>query len=246
MNQVTEFQQAANIANSIVNTYTLKPLATMPANWTPELGNRFCRVIVKGAEAKEAGKVSQFCQLPELTDNFVQGFISTPKGVGIVKDFIEGLQNAVVRKVYLSHNRSANDTDLSIEALYDIAEETLETVRLTKDVIGKQFDSVWMLRIAYCLVLERDAAGSLVLAGEDVEAKEQFWKTETGCKYLKIASNYKQFFVMGAERKPSFVSQAVKDKVLVAVSYLDSDVIVDKLVDKLSNAPIASEDMLAL
>lgn len=232
--------------NNLVNTYTLKPLVQLPANWKPENGNRFCRIIVKGTEAKEAGKVSQFCQLPELTDNFVQGFIATPQGIGIVKDWIEGLQNAVVRKVYLTHNRSANDADLSIEALYAIAEETSENVRLTKDVISKQFDSTWVTRIAYCLVLERDANAALILSGDNVEAKEQFWGTETGCKYLKIASNYKQFFVMAAERKPSFVSQAVKDKVLVAVSYLDVDVIVEKLILKLEETPIASEDMLAL
>lgn len=235
-----------NVTNSIVNTYTLKPLASMPTNWKPEQGNRFCRVIVKGAEAKEKGKVSQFCQLPELTDNFVQGFIATPQGLGIVKDWIEGLQNAVVRKVYLDHNRSTNDADLSMVALYEMAELESENVRLTKDVIGKCFDSTWVNRIAYCLVLERDANAALILSGDNVEAKEAFWSTETGCKYLKIASNYKQFFVMGAERKPSFVSQAVKDKVITAVSYLDSDIIVDKLAAKLADAPIASEDMLAL
>lgn len=232
--------------NTLVNTYTLKPLVSLPNGWKPEQGNRFCRVIVKGAEAKEKGKVSQFCQLPELTDNFVQGFIATPQGLGIVKDWIEGLQNAVVRKVYLEYNRSANDVDLSIQALYEIAELESENVRLTKDVIGKQFDSVWLLRIAYCLVLERDANAALVLSGDNVEAKEQFWGTETGCKFLKIASNYKQFFLYGAERKPSFVNQAVKDKVLTAVSYLDSDIVVEKLAAKLAEAPIASEDMLAL
>ena len=219
----------SNLNSVGVRTYTLKPLASMPNGWNPESGNRFCRVIVKGAEAKEKGKVSQFCQLPELTDNFVQGFIATPRGVGIVKDFLESLQNAVVRKVYLDYNRSSNDADLSIESLYEIAEFTSETTRLTKDVIGKQFDSVWVNRIAYCLVLEREPNAALVLSGDNVEQKEAFWGTEIGCKYLKIASNYKQFFVMAAERKPSFVSQAVKDKVLTAVSYLDVDVIVETI-----------------
>lgn len=232
--------------NNIVNTYTLKPLVQLPANWKPEAGNRFCRVIVKGTEAKEAGKVSQFCQLPELTDNFVQGFIATPQGIGIVKDWIEGLQNAVVRNVYLQHNRSTTDADLTIEALYEIAAAESDNVRLTKDVIGKQFDSVWVNRIAYSLVLEREAQASLVLLGDNAEAKVAFWGSEIGCKYLKIASNYKQFFVMAGERKPSFVSQAVKDKVLTAVSYLDSDVITEKLKNKLTDSPIASEDMLAL
>ena len=231
---------------TLVNTYTLKPLVQLPQNWKPEVGNRFCRIIVKGTEAKENGKVSQFCQLPELTDNFVQGFIATPQGIGIVKDWIEGLQNAVVRKVYLENNRSANDTDLSIAALYEIAAETSESTRLTKDLIGKCFDSTWMQRIAFCLVLERDANAALILSGENVEAKETFWQSETGCKYLKIASNYKQFFIMAGERKPSFPTVAIKQKVLTAISYLDSDLIVEKMKDKIESAPIATEDLYAL
>lgn len=239
-------EQYIMLDSNLVKTYTLKPLVQLPQNWKPESGNRFCRLIVKGTEAKEAGKVSQFCQLPELTDNFVQGFIATPQGIGIVKDWIEGLQNAVVRKIYLQHNRSANDTDLSIETLYEIAAETSESVRLTKDVIGKCFDSDWVNRIAFALVLEREANAALILSSGTEEQKVEFWKNETGCKYLKIASNYKQFFIMAGERKPSFINQQIKDKVLTAISYLDSDIIVDKMREKLENAPIASEDMLAL
>lgn len=224
-----------------MNSYTLRPLAEMPKDLKVENGLRLCRMVLRDVPENK-GKKSQYCILPEVTENFVQTFIGTDKGMEAVKDYIETLQNAAVRKVYVRLDRSPCAADLSIDALVEIAEESSESARLTKEVLVRLFEAEWKNRIAFSLVYERDP-GAVVQLESDAES---FWNSESGCKYLQIASNYKQFIMYGAERKPGFASQLIKDKVLAVLGYLDTSIIVDKLVEKLKDAPVVSVDTLAL
>lgn len=227
---------------NLSSVYTLRPLAEKAKDFKVSQGNRLCRVIFKGKDAES--KKAQFCQLPELTDSFAQAFMLNAKGLELVKEMIEGLQDKAVKNVFVQHGRSATQDDLTIEKLCEVAESDEDNIRCSKPNIEKAFDATYKNRIALSIALERDAEAALILTSEDNEAIAQFWDSEAGLKYLTIAGNYKQFILMAAERKPIFSSQALKDKILTAISYLDSDtILVDKITDKLTNAPVASADL---
>lgn len=217
--------------------YQLRKLAEMK-DATIENGFRVARIIFKGDETRE----SQAAMIPIRSDNFVQAFAQSSRGLQLVREYIESLENAVVRKVYVDSGRSPCDADLTIESLCDIGEATSENFRLTKEVINKYFEEGWKNRIAYSLVAERDAVAFATLEA----SPEEFWNSESGLKYLSIATNYKQYLLRAAERKPSFETAAVKERVLQTVEYLDVDVIVEKMKDKLVNAPVVSVDTTAL
>jgi hypothetical protein len=154
-----------------------------------------------------------------------------------------------VGKVYVNNNRSVCDADLTIELLAGIALAGSDNVRITKELLTGLFDSDWVNTIAYALVLERDAANAAMLLSDTVsgEDKAAFWNGEHGQKFMAIAKNYKQYIVSASEKVPSFISQAIKDKVLTAIGYLDQESqAVQKVSDKLNKAPVASVDASGL
>lgn len=226
-------------------SYSVSSVSTLPKDFKCEAG----KTLIK---FKTADKKQFAVQLPAVSLNFIQAFVLNDKGAEAVQDFIESLQARKAKQVYEKLGRSVCDADLTIEALSEIALAGSENVRLTKELILACFANEWRNTIAYALVLERDAVAAAMLLNEDeteeaTAAKQAFWSGEQGAKYLAIAENYKQFLLYGAERSPSFVSQAIKDKVLVAVSYLDQESqAVQKLSEKLTAAPVASVDAIAL
>lgn len=195
---------------------------------------------------KNKEKKGYFFTAPQVTPAFVQVFASHPKGLEAMQDFVESLIKGTAKRKFDS-GLHFSEADCTVEQLAEFAMQSSENVRLTKENIEAAFKAGWINTIAYALVLERDAASSLVLLGEDMEAKQAFWSSPVGEKFIQIAGNYKQFLMYGAERKPAFQSQAIKDKVLQAIAYLDQDEqLVQKLSEKLAEAPIASADLIAL
>ena len=233
-----------NTANN-TQSYNTRTLASVSKDHLVTAGYRGVRIIRKNekdANGNVTERESLYVEIPRMTDNFVQTFIANEKGLQLVREYVESLQDKVCRVVTCDKNRSVCDADLTIDELIAIGEATSDNVRITKELIGKLFDTEWRNRIAYALVLERDIEGTAALE-QDAAG---FWNTAKGEQFLALASNYKQFLLRAAERNPSFESEAVKSKVLAAVGYLDSDVIVDKVADKLQNAPVATADMIAL
>lgn len=195
---------------------------------------------------KNKEKKGYYFIAPQMTPAFVQAFVAHPKGLEAMQDYIESLVKGTAKRKF-DAGLHFSEADVSIDSLVEFASQTSENVRLTKENIAAAFDAGWINTIAYALVLERDAQAALVLLGEDVNAKQAFWGGETGAKFLAIAGNYKQFLLYGAERKPAFQSEAIKDKVLQAIAYLDQEEqLVQKLAEKLADAPIASADLIAL
>lgn len=195
---------------------------------------------------KDKNKKAYFFAVPSVTENFVLTLIQSDKGMTAAKDWLESLIKAAGKKRF-DTGAGFSEADITIEALCSIAQATSENVRLTKENIEQAFKEGWQNTIAYALVLDRDAAGAAILLGEDAEAKQAFWSGETGAKFLAIAGNYKQFLLYGAERKPAFADATLKEKVLTAISYLDQDEqLVQKLVEKLKEAPVQTVDSLAL
>lgn len=226
-------------------TYSYKKLAEVAKNHEVQTGFRGVRIIqknLKDANGVEIEKHSYYTELPILTENFVQAFIAQDKGFALVREYVESLQDKIARAVICEKGRSVVDADLTIDALIEIGEATSENVRLTKDSINKAWNEGWANRIAYALVLERSATGAAALEQD----AEQFWHSAEGQKFQQIAANYKAYILRAAERKPAFETQNIKDKVIAAIGYLDSDVLVDKMKEKLVAAPIASVDELAL
>ena len=227
--------------SSINSVYTLRPLSEMPKDFKVASGNRVSRIIIKGDESKK----SQFCQLPEVSENLVQVFINNENGMILVKELIESLQDKIVRNCFVNLGRSACDSDLSVESLIQIGLAESDNVRLTKETITANF-SAWSKRIALSIALERDATAAAALLSENEETIQEYWKSENGIKFQTIAGNYKSYLLRGAERKPTFETQAIKDKILIAIDYLEQDTLVGKLKDKLSVAPIAQVEEDAL
>lgn len=195
---------------------------------------------------KSKEKKGYFTVLPELTENSVLMFINTAAGMNAAKDWIDSLRKDAAKKRF-DAGQIFSVADISNEALIQIAVSTSDNVRLTKDNIEKAFDSGWKHVIAYGLVLERDAVGAAILLGDDTAAIAAYWDSESGLRMMQLAGNYKQFFLKGSERNPSFEKQATKDKVLWAVELLDAEEqLVQKLHDKLQEAVIASADDVAL
>lgn len=229
-------------------SYTIRKLSEMPKDFIAATGNRICRVIVKGATSEKfGGKESIYCQLPEVSENRIQALMLHSAGMEYFKSCFEALENAAVRAKYLKTGTSANEFDLTIEALAKIASESASSDRITKTVIEKAFDADFKNALALAFALERDENAAVILVSEDAEQIAQFWNSETGLKFMAIASNYKQFYIAAAERKPSFSSEDIKSKVLKSLEYLDSDSsLVQYISAKLKDAPIATADLLAL
>lgn len=195
---------------------------------------------------KNKEKKGYFFSVPAVTDNFVLALVQSDKGMNAARDWIESLIKAAGKKRF-DAGQGFSEADITIDALCTVAAETSENIRLTKDAIAEAFDKEWRNTLAYALILERDAEAAIVLLGEDVAAKQALWGGAVGEKYLKLAGNYKGFFLRGAERKPTFEDERTKGLVLKAVSYLDAESqLVQKLADKLNDAPIASVDDIAL
>lgn len=194
---------------------------------------------------KNKEKKGYYFVAPQVTPAFVQAFAADAKGMEALQDYVESLMKGIGKKRF-DAGMMFSAADCTIQNLVEFAQATSENVRLTKENLEEAFKG-WVHTIAYALVLERDAVGAAILLGEDAEAKQAFWGGESGVKFLTIAGNYKQFFLSGAERKPTFISQAIKDKVIAAIAVLDQDEqLVQKLAEKLQAAPIASADDLAL
>lgn len=238
------FCRVYNLNRKRVNkmTYIIDTVANLTDTIITEAAKQNQSVI----KFKNKEKKGYFFVAPAVTPAFVQVFAANPKGLEAMQDYIESLIKGVGKKRFDS-GLHFSEADCTVEALAEFAMQSSENVRLTKENITSAFESGWVNTIAYALVLERDAGASAILLGEDMEAKQAFWASPVGEKFVQIATNYKQFLLYGAERKPAFQSQAIKDKVLQAVAYLDQEEqLVQKLSEKLNDAPIASADLIAL
>lgn len=225
-----------------MSTYNIRPIAELKESIENSAAIDSCGVY----KFKSKEKKGYFFVAPQVTVGFVQSFILDAKGLEAVQDYVQSLVKGVGKKKF-DAGMMFSDADCTIQSLAEYAMAESENVRLTADAINKEFVGGWQNTIAYALVLERDAASAAILLGDNTEAKQAFWDGEAGCKFLSIAANYKQFLLYGAERKPAFATQVIKDKVLQAVSYLnDEEQLVSKLVQKLKDAPIASVDDVAL
>lgn len=204
--------------------YGFTPLKEVKAGTKVPEGMRECRTIIKGD--KTPGKVSQYCTLPEVTDGLAQAIVRNTAGMILIKDFIESLQNKVVRNVYLKEGRSVNQDDLTIEQLIKIGELEGETARLTKESIGVWFDSV------------KDGIKQFIAdtKGLDVsDSRIEIW-----------AGNFKPLFVELAGRNPSIASDVKAKMELVAVAVMTGTMIEEKILEKLENAVEKSADDLGL
>ena len=238
------------MSDSIISrSFQVNPLSKLPKDFVPADGMRLCRVIFKQSRAeKDAGKAkkdSQYCQLPLISSAFAQAFILNQQGLELVQDYLAGLQDKVVRKVWIDSNRSPCETDLSIEAMIAAGQaEVSEGFRLSAKLIETVFDSDFRNQIAAGLALTRDA-DFLVLMNDESRTAEQiaaYWNSEAGMKFQQTAANYKKFFVRGAERAPTFETQAIKDKIVAALEYCEDSPVLSRIAEKLQNAPIASVD----
>ena len=229
-------------------SFVLRKLAEMPKDFVAPAGFRTCRVIVKEATGKKfGGKESVYCSLPEVSENKLQALMLSEFGKDYFKSCYEALENAIVRAKYLKTGTSVSELDLTIEEVAKIAAASASSERITKATIEAAFDSDWVNTLALSIALERDAEAALILVSEDQEQIAEFWAGQIGLRFLGIARNYKQFFLMAAERKPSFSSLDIQTKVLKAFEYLDADSnLVQHCFAKLKDAPIASVDSLAL
>ena len=138
-----------------MSAYVTRKLAEITKSHKVENGLRGVRLIqknLKDAAGNEIEKESYYVEIPQLTENFVQAFINNDRGLALVKEFVESLQDKSCRAVVCEKGRQVSDADLSIEALIEIGEATSENVRLTKDTITKCFAEGWKTRIAYALV----------------------------------------------------------------------------------------------
>ena len=221
--------------------YGLTNLKNVSADFKVEQGMRECRIIVKAPKELEAGKVSQFCQLPEVTPAFAQAFIAHEKGLGLVQDFIASIQNKVVRKVYLENGRSPCDADLTLDALFNVGEAESENVRLTKESIAAWFE-LTKGKIASFLAASRMPEYTSM----SMEEKATFWAGESGLRFIQIASNYKPMFAELAARKPSYL-EGVKEKVeMVCAAVMEGTALEEKMLEKLSGVTVATPDDLGL
>ena len=216
------------------------------ADLTDTIANEAAKQNESVIKFKSKEKKGYFFVAPSVTENLVQSFISSEKGMNAAKDWIESLMKEAGKKRF-DAGLHFSAADLSIDALIAIAEATSENVRLTKENIEKAFNEGWKHVIAAALVLERDAVGATILCGEDTNAIAAYWNSESGLKFQQIASNYKSYILRGAERRPTFETEAIKAKVLAAIANLDAEEqLVQKLVEKLTDAPIATVNEDAL
>lgn len=236
MNTTTTTTNNSAVTGSDIAVYPVRALASLPTDFKVSAGMRECRIIQKG---KADGKVSMFCQLPEVTDAFVQVFCLNPKGVDLVRGYIETLQNAAVRKVITENGRSPTAIDLEMENLFVVGALTSETVRVTKETIAEWFASK-RNAIAQFLAVQLFGADRVAAEGND------FWNSPDGEKAQKFASNYLPHFVDLAGRTPSYLP-AVKQKLeLVAAAVMDGTTLEEKMLEKLIAAVEKTADDLGI
>lgn len=221
--------------NSVVTVYGLTDLKSVPADLPAVAGMREVRIIIKGEKDRDAGKVSQFCRVPEVTHAYATAFTNSERGMSLVMDYIASLQDKAVRNVYVNVGRSPTSDDLSMNALFELGAAESVTVRLTKETVAAWFEAN-KASIANFLAVSRGAAIDSI----------GFWNSDEGMKYLKIAMNYKALIVSLAERKPAF-NDDVKAKIeLVFASVMSGTVLEEKMLEKLANASMPEVDDLGL
>lgn len=237
---------------STINASTvfgLTSLKDVPASAVVPAGMRECRIIVKGQEGKNAGKVSQYCTLPEVTVGFAQGFINNERGLELVQDFISTLQDKMVRKNYIEHGRSSTQDDMTIQNLVELGALECVNVRLSKDSIGAWFDSVKNGIALY--IAERMFPEHIALArNADEQNRENefnaFWNSPSGEKCIAIAMNYKPLLIELAGKAPSF-NTGVKAKLeMVCIAVMTGSAIEEKMLEKLEKSVEKSIDDLGL
>jgi len=211
-------------------------------------GFRECRIIVKGNDGKNAGKVSQYCTLPEVTVGFAQSFINSNKGLELVQDFISTLQDKAARRAYIEMSRSPTSADLSIDSLVELGALDAVNIRLSKDSIGAWFDSVKngiALFIAQRMNVLPSYHADLSEADKTASFNE-FWNSSEGCKCIAIAANYKPLLIELAGKSPSF-NNGVKAKLeMVCIAVMTGSAIEEKMLEKLEKSIEKSVDDLGL
>ena len=242
---------AANIAPATLPV-TFRPLSEakgikLAAN------ERICRLIVKGAE--EGEKKSAFAVVPEVSINFVQALMNNDSGAAWLIEQVQSLQDQMARKHYLAGNGFVPMADMfNVERLAAFAAESSE-VRLTKDSITAQFNAEWQNSIASGLALSRSATFAAKLAEFDTNGASEeeaaryvaaFWSGEEGQKFIATAKNYLQFLLKAAGRNESFSSQGLKDKVMTACEMLEDSALAAKMISRLREMPVATEDSFGL
>lgn len=230
---MSNFNQNLNGANTNsfipAAVFGLTPLKDVKAGTNVPEGMRECRIIIKGDKAGE-GKVSQYCQLRDVSEGLIAAFVRNPKGNALIAGFIESLQNKVVRSIYLKEGRAVNEDDLGIDQLIAIGELEGESARLTKDSIANWFTEVEPKIVGFIA-----STRGLDLNNPDVAAKVRVW-----------AGNFKPLFVELAGRSPS-LNPDVKSKMeLVCAGIMTGTAIEEKILEKLENAVEKSADDLGL
>lgn len=251
-----------SVVVSLPETFKVSKLADLPKSFVAPSEFHLARFIYKDVK-DEAGNVTQaresmYAILPDVTEGFVTLFLNRDEGRNLVKDWIQEQADKAARASYEKRkDGNVHAADFGLDALITLLTAESASERLSKETLSKLFDTDYVNQIAYALVLERDVAGAIFLLQEyDKEDEvsrqnyvkncQDFWSSEVGVKYLAIAQNYKAFVLRAVERKPTFESQAIKDKVLNAVRMLDASPITAKLIEKLEAAPVASIDVSGL
>lgn len=230
----------SNFNNAPASTsavFGLTPLKDVPADHPVKAGFRELRMIVKGTEEGKAnaGKASQYCQLPEVTHGFATAFANSDKGMSLVMDYIATLQNQIVRKVYIENGRSPCEADLTLDKLFELGATVSENVRLTKESMAAWFE------------LNKGSIASFLASSRGAQIdSDGFWSSDEGLKFIKIAMNYKNLIVSLAERKPAFAPD-VKAKIeLVLAHVMSGTALEEKMLAKLNDAIMPQVDELGL
>lgn len=218
-------------------SYIIRPVSELNDNIMAAASEQNQTVI----KFKNKEKKGYFFSVPVVTDNFVQTFMQSDKGLNAAKDWIESLIKGA-GKARFDAGQGFSEADISIEALCAVAEATSDNIRCSKENIETAFKAEWHNRIAYALAYERDASAPAALEAD----AGAYWASENGAKMLQIAANYKPYLIRASERKPVFETAALKEKVLSVIAYLDDSQLKEKVEEKLKAAPIAAVDMAGL
>lgn len=223
---------------SLFSTFAVSKLADMPAKFAAPSGFHVSRMIYKGED-----KASMYAVLPDVTDGFVTLFLNREEGRQLIHEYIQDQLDKAARASYEKRNDgNVHAADIGLDALIQFMSAESQAERMTKESLGKAFDSTYHNRIAFGLALERDPEFIVIVDSGDTSEIETYWNSEAGLKFMGTAQNYKQFILRATERNASFESQAIKDKVLNAVSLLDTSPMVAKLIEKLTAIPVATVD----
>jgi uncharacterized protein YqgV (UPF0045/DUF77 family) len=193
-------------------------------------GFRACRIIVKESGIVGSLKESMGGFIPSISNATVQAVLNNDTGADYLRACVEGIQDKVIRAA-LVKGGAVNEPTL--DELFSYIEANEEgSVRLSKDSIGQWFDNVVLVKIQNLLMVSRNL------------------DTETA---LGIAKNYKQFFVMAAEKSPSYPTSDVESKVKSVVGKVIDSMneeemtpFAEKIFGKLASATVARVDAFAL